>query len=275
MNSGMNSGQPAQNVLVINCGSSSLKYQLLDMRQECLLAKGLVERIGMEQAVHTYQRPDAKDLVTEQSIDTSAQLAKTVSPIRSTQIEMAGHLFDSGLINRLLDLANEAGGEASVEHLTVAQRHDQPSTARLRLTAPSAERLDLIVNRLMPLGARPTAEPTDARLQSVTQSGVAPDDFYSTTIYPKKPKTLRMNFKYKNDFHFLFDFGIVDTVNSVTFKTMIKYLTIILAFLFICSAVCAFGYYKGRQSAFSDIILEKCTLNKTTRDIECIIQVED
>ncbi len=123
-------------------------------------------------------------LITEQSIDTSAQLAKTVSPIRSTQIELAGHLLDSGLINRLLDLANEAGGEASVEHLAVAQRHDQPSTARLRLTAPSAERLDLIVNRLMPLGARPTAEPTDARLQSVTQSGVAPDDFYSTTIYP-------------------------------------------------------------------------------------------
>ncbi len=123
-------------------------------------------------------------LVTDQSIDTSAQPAKTVSPIRSTQIELAGHLLDSGLINRLLDLTTEGGGEASVEHLAVAQRHDQPSTARLRLSAPSAERLDLIVNRLMPLGARPTAEPTDARLQSVTQPGVAPDDFYSTTIYP-------------------------------------------------------------------------------------------
>ena len=34
----MDSGQPTQNVLVINCGSSSLKYQLLDMRQENLLA---------------------------------------------------------------------------------------------------------------------------------------------------------------------------------------------------------------------------------------------
>jgi len=64
----MNSGQAAQNVLVINCGSSSLKYQLLDMSQEGLLAKGLVERIGLDQAVHTYQRPDAQDLVTEQSI---------------------------------------------------------------------------------------------------------------------------------------------------------------------------------------------------------------
>jgi len=34
------------NVLVINCGSSSLKYQLFDMTDERVLAKGLAERIG-------------------------------------------------------------------------------------------------------------------------------------------------------------------------------------------------------------------------------------
>ena len=33
-------------VLVINCGSSSFKYQLLDMHTETLLCSGLVERIG-------------------------------------------------------------------------------------------------------------------------------------------------------------------------------------------------------------------------------------
>lgn len=36
------------NILVINCGSSSLKYQLIDMSEETVLAKGLVERIGIE-----------------------------------------------------------------------------------------------------------------------------------------------------------------------------------------------------------------------------------
>lgn len=36
------------NILVINCGSSSLKYQLIDMNGEAVLAKGLVERIGIE-----------------------------------------------------------------------------------------------------------------------------------------------------------------------------------------------------------------------------------
>ena len=36
------------NVLVINCGSSSLKYQLINMDDESVLAKGLVERIGID-----------------------------------------------------------------------------------------------------------------------------------------------------------------------------------------------------------------------------------
>ncbi len=41
-------------VLVINTGSSSLKYQLMDMDNEILLAKGLCERIGFYDSVHKY-----------------------------------------------------------------------------------------------------------------------------------------------------------------------------------------------------------------------------
>ena len=36
------------NVLVINCGSSSLKYQLIDSESEAVMAKGLCERIGID-----------------------------------------------------------------------------------------------------------------------------------------------------------------------------------------------------------------------------------
>ena len=35
-------------ILVMNCGSSSLKYQLIDMENESVLAKGLCERIGID-----------------------------------------------------------------------------------------------------------------------------------------------------------------------------------------------------------------------------------
>ena len=57
-------------VLVINCGSSSLKYQLIDMATEESLAQGLVERIGNEGSVLT-QKVEGKDkyIVKEQMKD--------------------------------------------------------------------------------------------------------------------------------------------------------------------------------------------------------------
>ena len=41
-------------ILVLNCGSSSLKYQLIDSESENVLAKGLCERIGIDGRL-TYQ----------------------------------------------------------------------------------------------------------------------------------------------------------------------------------------------------------------------------
>jgi acetate kinase len=38
-------------VLVVNSGSSSIKYQLFDMTNESVLAKGLVERIGISDSI--------------------------------------------------------------------------------------------------------------------------------------------------------------------------------------------------------------------------------
>ena len=45
-------------VLVLNCGSSSIKYQFIDTETKAALAKGLVDRIGMTGAVLTHQRYD-------------------------------------------------------------------------------------------------------------------------------------------------------------------------------------------------------------------------
>ncbi|MCK6604561.1 MAG: acetate kinase [Ignavibacteriaceae bacterium] len=47
-------------VLVLNCGSSSIKYQLFDSKSKIALAKGLVERIGMSGAVLTHHRYDGE-----------------------------------------------------------------------------------------------------------------------------------------------------------------------------------------------------------------------
>ena len=47
-------------ILVVNCGSSSLKYQLIDMDNESVIAKGLCERIGIDGSKLTHQ-PAGRD----------------------------------------------------------------------------------------------------------------------------------------------------------------------------------------------------------------------
>ena len=52
-------------VLVVNTGSSSLKYQLIDSSNERMLAKGLCERIGLINGIHSYTNSENKSFVNE------------------------------------------------------------------------------------------------------------------------------------------------------------------------------------------------------------------
>ena len=52
-------------ILVLNCGSSSLKYQLINMENESVMAKGLCERIGIDGSKLTHKAND-KEMVVEQ-----------------------------------------------------------------------------------------------------------------------------------------------------------------------------------------------------------------
>jgi acetate kinase len=67
-----------KNVLVINCGSSSLKYQLLDMVDEKLLAKGLIERIGMQDGIHSLESPTKDKFEETQPIEDHARAIELV-----------------------------------------------------------------------------------------------------------------------------------------------------------------------------------------------------
>ncbi|MCH5260546.1 MAG: acetate kinase [Lachnospiraceae bacterium] len=53
------------NILVINCGSSSLKYQLINSESEEVLAKGLCERIGIEGSAIVHQPKDGEKIKSE------------------------------------------------------------------------------------------------------------------------------------------------------------------------------------------------------------------
>ena len=57
-------------ILVINCGSSSLKYQLIDMDNESVVAKGLCERIGIEGSMLTHNAAGKEDYVVEKAMPT-------------------------------------------------------------------------------------------------------------------------------------------------------------------------------------------------------------
>lgn len=68
-------------ILVINSGSSSLKFTVFDIREETMLARGMVERIGKPSANLQFQRDGAAKLEKPVSADDHAQALETVCEI--------------------------------------------------------------------------------------------------------------------------------------------------------------------------------------------------
>ncbi len=93
------------NVLVINCGSSSLKYQLINSESEEVLAKGLCERIGIDGRL-TYQKAGLDKEITEAAMPTHKEAIQMVldalvndktGAIKSlSEIEAVGHRIVHG-----------------------------------------------------------------------------------------------------------------------------------------------------------------------------------
>jgi acetate kinase len=72
-------------VLVLNAGSSSLKYQLIDMTDRSVTASGLVERIGDDGARLEHRRPDAEPLVESGEVaDHGAALDRVLGVLERT-----------------------------------------------------------------------------------------------------------------------------------------------------------------------------------------------
>ena len=65
-------------ILVINCGSSSLKYQFIDMDTEEVISKGLCERIGITGSLLTHKAKGKEDFVIEQDMPNHTIAVKLV-----------------------------------------------------------------------------------------------------------------------------------------------------------------------------------------------------
>lgn len=94
------------NILVINCGSSSLKYQLINSESEEVLAKGLCERIGIDGSCITHQPKGGEKVKTEIAMPTHTQAVaaviekltdEKVGVVKSlAEIDAAGHRIVHG-----------------------------------------------------------------------------------------------------------------------------------------------------------------------------------
>lgn len=99
-------------------------------------------------------------------------------------LEIEGHLLSQGLMNNALELIHENGGDSEIVRFEAGRGQEDLSRASIRVTAVDAAKLESIVALLIDRGARfPKGEEEDVKLAIVEKNGVAPDDFYSTTIF--------------------------------------------------------------------------------------------
>lgn len=101
----------------------------------------------------------------------------------SEVIEMSGHIIDSWSLPRAWDIIMDRGGNFVVEEMRVGVNKTETSFARLKVEAPTADVLDLILSELQQLGAV-IVNADDVLTVAVEQDGVLPAKFYSTTNLP-------------------------------------------------------------------------------------------
>lgn len=84
-------------ILVINCGSSSVKYQLINMNNDNVLAQGLVERIGIEGAILTQKVEGREKYIIKENMKNHKDAIK----------EVLGALIDkkNGVINSMEEIS--------------------------------------------------------------------------------------------------------------------------------------------------------------------------
>jgi lysine-ketoglutarate reductase/saccharopine dehydrogenase-like protein (TIGR00300 family) len=99
------------------------------------------------------------------------------------EIELEGHIIDSGIMTLVFDRIMDMGGEFEILTFNVGKQKTDTSYARLRVTAPTEWQLDSILSELHRLGAR-TPEISDVTLVPAEGDRILPKGFYSTTNHP-------------------------------------------------------------------------------------------
>ncbi|MBN1542195.1 acetate kinase [candidate division KSB1 bacterium] len=109
-------------ILVINCGSSSLKFQLIEMENEKVLAKGLVEKIGSSEAILNYKPGDKNKIVqTREILDHDTALSLVLGLLMHPQsgvIKDTSDIFAVG--HRLVHGGEEFSGSVLITEKVIS-----------------------------------------------------------------------------------------------------------------------------------------------------------
>jgi lysine-ketoglutarate reductase/saccharopine dehydrogenase-like protein (TIGR00300 family) len=95
-------------------------------------------------------------------------------------VELHGHIIDSYALPRIMDEVMDRGGDFVIQDIRVGRRKDEPSYARLQISAPDRALLDLLLDRVQRIGAVPK-DVEQVNLATAPADGVFPEGFYSTT----------------------------------------------------------------------------------------------
>lgn len=107
---------------------------------------------------------------------------ETMSPHQET-VRISGHIIDSLLLAKVLDIILMMGGTFDLEDVHIGKTREEPSHARIVIRATSSTLLDEILKAIQPHGASVERE-ADCRTAIAPEDGVFPDDFYATTHLP-------------------------------------------------------------------------------------------
>lgn len=101
----------------------------------------------------------------------------------SREIELDGHIIDSGIVENVLDTILDMDGDFEIVEFDVGKRKADKSYARIVINNDSSDRLDQIISKLHRHGAR-LVEVAEVRLVPAEGARIVPKGFYSTTNYP-------------------------------------------------------------------------------------------
>jgi lysine-ketoglutarate reductase/saccharopine dehydrogenase-like protein (TIGR00300 family) len=95
-------------------------------------------------------------------------------------VQIAGHIIDSLILPKILDLITAAGGSFRIKEFTIGQARSDPSFALVEVRALNAEQLAEILGQIGAHGAVPVSQ-QDCQLVAADIAGAFPEGFYSTT----------------------------------------------------------------------------------------------